>query len=1668
MKVRFTILCAVFLLACSFGVAQDFGNEWIDQNKTYFKIPIGARGIYKIDYNTLLSAGFPMGAVDPRRIQIYHRGVEQSIHLEGQEDASFDPDDYILFYGKKNNGVADSSLYIDKSFQPHTYYNLYSDTTAYFLTWNLIPVNGNRVEVFFENNVGGLPAENYAKTDRVDVLHELYFPGKSTNTYILKTQFDQGEGWTGQWKQEGESIVFNALGDPSFFNSGVPPELEVLLQGVNQQDHLVEVFIGSSASSLRSLGQLAFSNYEFKKAVFALNYTDMTAQGDFIIRVDVLGVSGNNDLAGLSYVRLNHHSTFEVPASGSRLLQLIPNPIDKSYLELQSGSDATLIWDVTNESTPIQINFNNTGGGNLNAIVPNTLSERSLLLNSTAVDIPSIAKVEFRNLTAGMADYIIVSNKALYTPSGAYANPVKAMAGYRASIAGGSYDTLVLEAEEVYNQFNYGEYSPKALFNMTRFFYEPTQDKYLFLIGKSVLINTAVLESSVKFYYRQNPEKFDYKDLVPTAGLPGSDLVYSVGLGTDPNTFEIPTGRLTASSSEQVANYLDKLIEMEDLPYNALWRKNLLHLSGGIRASELQRFEGYVNGFKAIAEDFYFGASTTTQSKSTSSSVEFINIADEVNEGLNLITFYGHSSPSVIDIDIGYVSNPIHGYNNQGKYPAILVNGCNAGQVFSNSFTWGEDWLMTKDKGAIAFIAHSYFGFENSLKRYSESFYATGYADETFISKTIGEIQKEASKRYLASNVVWDLTTTQLQQMILLGDPATNLFGAQKADYEIKNEGLAIKTFDGSEINADVDSLLLEVQIASLGKVPTADVEVQIVRYFPDGTSTTIHTSFGAVLNAELLQFALKNEGKEIAGENRVVVNIDPANKIPEYDIGNNLAEITIFIPKSGTDNVFPLNYGIVNVLNTSLIAQTNDEPFNTRSVLIELDTSYFFNSPYKKSFQLDINKVGAQEVALIDNGTDTLVYYWRSKYAAPNAGEDDNWQRTSFTYIKNGPEGWTQRTPEQFSENVLENLTIGLSGQIEYLTEEVTVSVTTYGNNHPTLGYTDVELLIGGLPYIYETRLCRDNTVNMVAFDQETSAPYLGIFNDFEHQACGRRIQVINNFTHAEVTGGSNYLEAYIDNIKAGDWVLFFSIGQVQYENWSATTLNKLTEIGVTDATLANIKNGEPLILLGKKGAAQGTAIEVVATIDPKEEQEIQMDEIVIGIPSSGFIRSKPIGSAISWAKFENYVRPENAGSSDWEMVVNGKKADNSEDELFRTTNKNTDISSTSALTYPELITKVEYTRENALIPSQLQHWLVEYQIPPEGILLNQIENEVSNVAEGAEVIKNFKFVNISQKSFSDSLSVAYDLVNEEDGSAVSYSKKIQAPLPGDTTAFELSIPTLGLQGPNSLKVFVNPKIQPEQNYDNNLLKLLNNIQVEEDVFNPVIDVAFDGQHIIDGEIVSPKPLISIELKDESKFLFKKDTLGVDFYIKRPCADCVYERLSFKDAKVSWEPASKERGFMIYIQEENLEDGLHYLLVKGEDLKGNSTGEEPFEISFNVVNEKSITNFYPYPNPFSTSVRFVFTLTGDEIPDEIKIQILTVSGRVIREITQDELGALRIGNNLTDYAWDGKDEFGDQLANGVYLYKVFLLSNGQTIKQRNTSADKAFKNGYGKIYLLK
>src|SRR6478736_9666688 len=112
----------------------------------WYKVGVTQTGIQKIDRTFLQNLGVNMNGLDPRRIQVYGNGggmlpqansaprhddlVENAILVAGESDGNFDAGDYVLFYGQGPHTWSPNAA---KTGFSHNY-NIYSDTTFYFIT----------------------------------------------------------------------------------------------------------------------------------------------------------------------------------------------------------------------------------------------------------------------------------------------------------------------------------------------------------------------------------------------------------------------------------------------------------------------------------------------------------------------------------------------------------------------------------------------------------------------------------------------------------------------------------------------------------------------------------------------------------------------------------------------------------------------------------------------------------------------------------------------------------------------------------------------------------------------------------------------------------------------------------------------------------------------------------------------------------------------------------------------------------------------------------------------------------------------------------------------------------------------------------------------------------------------------------------------------------------------------------------------------------------------------------------------------------------------------------------------------------------------------------------------------------------------------------------------
>ncbi|MDH4296230.1 MAG: C25 family cysteine peptidase [Cyclobacteriaceae bacterium] len=1620
---RYFLIIAAFF--CADATAQ-VGNEWINIGQPYFKIPVAKEGIYKLDFMELQVAGFPVGAVDPSRIQLFHRGIEQAIYVEGEGDGQFDPADFIEFYGRKNDGTLDAELYSPASSQPHRLYNLYSDTTSYFLTVGSLP--GKRMVSFFEENTGGLVPETSHTDEKLLLLTTDYSPGIDYGE-IQKTTFDVGEGWTGKRITQNQFEEYTLANIVQREVSGGLPNLELLMVGWGPMQHQGEVYVGAPQ---RLVASFNFTGYEAYRFAQDLAWSDVAADGTLTVRVKVVGVGGQPDRFSVSYIALKYPQRLDISGVVEKTFVLAANPSDKSYVVLENPSPGLRLFDVTDPENPARIGT--TESSTLNAIVPSTSTSRRIYASSLTIT-PVIKPVSFREIIPGQHDYIIISNPLLRKAALGYSDPVKGYAEYRASAEGGGYDTLVVNVQQLYDQFNYGESSPLAIFHFMKFLTNGKLPKYLLLIGKGLDVN---------YQYFRNPNSAafkTFKDFVPSAGVPGADIAYTAGLAGTQSEPAVPTGRIPALKPEDIAAYLDKVKEMEALPHDALWRKDILHLSGGIYADEPQRFKDYMKDFQAIAEDYHLGGRVSALAK-YSTEIQFINVAEQVNSGLNLLTFFGHSSASTTDFEIGYATDPVQGYDNKGKYPVLLMNGCNAGSSFLTYTIFGEDWVTAKDRGAVGFIAHSAYGFVNLLKKYTETFYAVGYQDSVFITRGIGDIQKETARRYMQSTSPSPGNITQVQQMILLGDPAIRLFGATKTDLEINENNISIESFNGQPLTALADSFAVNMIIRNFGLANKGNFRIEIERTLNDNTVIVYDSLYPSVKYSDTISFVI-SKGKETGfGNNSFRVTLDPDNQVPELTKENNMAVKNFFMPLNGTKNLFPVNYAIVNDPEISLAFQTTDLLAGEREFLVELDTANTFDSPYKKQFSVRDTVLARQKMMLL--AADTLAYYWRTKLAG-----DTSWTQSSFTYIENGPTGWAQVDFPQY----LENQTVGLVKDAElkrlnFLESIVTpLSVTTYGSNHPA-PYTDVSVTIANAEYnLYGPGYdCRDNSINLIAFDRKSTVPYTAVQFEWFNRAgrnCGRKPWVINNYIPSQmVTGNNDDIIQYVDNVQAGDSVLIYSIGDAQYSAWPAAARIKLGELGISVSQLDALQDGEPVIILGRKGTPPGTAKFFVTSVSPKDQQALSLPPMTItGGYTAGSMHSTLIGPASHWGAL--LVQPTEIEAVDQvSFEVVGIKLNGNEEVFLDDVTGDQDLSLLDAVEFPYVRITFDAGDETNLTAAQLNKWLVTFLPVPEGLLLYKGDQEQVLLQEGETWRGTYAFENIAETAFVDSLTVRYEVFNQTSRTSQLENLKIKAPLPGEATAFTVQLNTTNKAGLNDVEVYINPRLMPEQYYDNNILQLNDYLNVKRDLRNPVLEVSIDGRLIANGDFVSPDPLILARIWDENKHILKTDTAGVRIFLTYPCglADCAPVPILLTNEEVSWRPATDTSAFEVEFRPKNLIDGEYKLRIEGADARGNRSGVDPYEVTFTVKNESEIIISDPYPNPFKDAVIVNIIISGRTTPEQFDFRIVDVNGQMVSHFESLDLPPFHIGTNTI--SWNGNNNNGNPLPNGIYIYKLSLLLN--------------------------
>jgi len=1668
------------LICLFFGLnglyAQVTGNEWIDYDSPYWRFKIAQNGYFSLSHSQLQTAGFPVDAISPADIQLMAR--EQEVHLEftGSNPEVFQPGDELRFKSKRNDGWLDALVYDEETNQANEAYSLFNDTAMYFLTYN--QSSHLRTAYFSEDNYGDYLPLPYIFTRSRKEYTTNYLFGVQDQNGISLPYYQEGEGWFDAVFGMG-SLVNKDIPTPNSYNGVDAPPGVVYATSASASmasglyNHHLQVGYGINFTLAIDT---IFQDYQLNKLSFSIPANQLGALNTRVTHRSINDLGVASDFQAVSAVEILYaHIT--VVDDDELFYFEVKNLFgqEKAYVQLDiSGmNDARLFIDALD--FPMEIGFTQVEDI-IHFIVPFEGAESIKLcllsqseLTPAPVPVPVSSSGFFAKYSVQQLDsaFLIITHPMLL-PSATNYGAYRQLQGM---------DVLLVNVEELYMQYAAGIWKhPIAIRRFCNHLLEewPSDPSHLFLAGKSI----HEMKISGSLGARNNTSDYA-RNLVPTWGFPSSDLAITSGLGDTFLETAIPTGRIAAESNEQLLEYLNKVVEHE-AHTPKMWQKNILHFGGGGNDSEQQLFAYFLSLYKNISQDTCLGGKVFTFLKDTTDPVQ-INLSDSIqtliDEGVMLMTFFGHASSTGFDQNIDAPEN----YNNQGKYPLLIGNSCYTGNIhLSPSQSASENFVLVPNRGVIGFIAKSDLGQPNYLNEFTLNFYKELFQKK--YGSSIGQCMKYAVQDFQGSNPEPSRINTALT-FSLHGDPSIRMFPSERTDYVVDINDIV---FEPTEVSAQLDSFVVKVAVSNPAKATNRAVGIELIRHYPNGVDSSYSVTLPNVLYRDTAYFTLPIDPINGVGLNQFDVLVDyPFDFIDELDdVGNNIVfNRTLLITSGDLIPAWPFDFAVVPNSTVSLQASTAYVLEPDKLYLFQVDTTDTFDSPWLQAFETN-QSGGVVEWTLPFQLEEARVYYWRC--AANNNNPDDTkWRESSFQYL-NGQEGWGQAHIFQIENNSLNNLDFDRDNRrLNYSIGDISMKCEVYGNpqsSYEALG-TRYQLDLD----VQDYSGCGNTPALMVAvIDSVSLQPWETNFdganpqNDFGNQmACSysrNRTEKYFIFRQNNAQELQGFEDMITNHIPDGAYLLIYSWVYANYDGWEQNypgVFDVFQNLGSSQIGVA--QDSVPFIFFTKMGHPETTQ-ELYGTFD---NEYLVMEQYLTGTSGLGKMTTPLIGPSLAWENvlWSGVEANENAGDSTQTSAL-GITNSGLEIPLFQ----NGDLSGSediSALApvqfYPFLKLSKELTDAQNLTAPIFKSWHVLYETAPE-VALNPQEGLLlpsDTVQEGEIISFAMAIENISNKAM-DSLLVSY-WIEDDSGIPHFLAYPVQAPLlSGEILLDTISISTVGKIGLNHIWIEVNPfnaitglTDQPEQHHFNNIASFP--LRVLSDQINPVLDVTFDGIHILNGDIVSAAPEIAILLEDENPwFLLNEaaDTSLFKVFLNGPDMD---ERLLRFSDELLFEPAINQNNrSMVLYRPQFMKDGVYRLRVQARDKSGNASGKIDYQISFEVITRPGITEVLNYPNPFSTNTRFVFTITGTEVPDEMKIQIMTVGGRVVREILGYELGSLHVGRNLTEYRWNGTDEYGDRLANGVYLYRVVARLNGEDLEMRSTEVSEFFNRGFGKMVLMR
>lgn len=774
MKYITSFICACLFLAQHYSQAQSFASSSVLGTGTWYKIGTTQRGIYKIDYNFLKDAGVDVDNINPKNIQLYGNvgGMlpqansttriddlqENSIWVAGQDDGSFDANDYILFYTQ--GAVAWNYNNVTKLFE-HTQ-NIYSDSVFCFLT--IGNGEGKRVQ----------SQENLSTTAQTLTTYDAYQVYEKDERTIL----EQGSGreWYGEifdfetdqsFTFETNGIVANtSLTLTSFVmgRSALDTKFTVSLNGVS---------LGTQLISAQPTGTYDVKGINNVKD-FTLNTNQLSGLDQLTANL-VYDKNGGSSSGYLNYLRLNYQRQLQLYNAQTTFRSVASLSQATTTFSVANVNNSTIIWDISNPLHPVNQPYTlSSSTAKFGASTATTLKEFVVFQGSDFPAPESINAIANQNLHA-----LAPANLLIITPD-VFLSEAERLAEFRRTNDGLSVN--VVKLSQVYNEFSSGKQDVTALRDFARMFYlrDSQVFKYLLLFGDAsydykdrVTNNTnfvPIYESRESLHPILSHSSDDYFGFFEASE--GDWKETSQG----DHTLEIGIGRLPVKTTDEAKAVVDKLIAYANKQPNlGNWRNqvvfvaddgdvNIHQLDADVLAESVRTNHKAFNVSKLFLDAF---EQVSTPNGELAPSLQEA-VTQNVEKGALIVNYTGHGG------EIGWAEEKllnvpqINDWANYDNLPLFVTATCEFGRYDDPLRVSGAEYVLLNAKGGgVGLITTTRPVYSSTNFLLSKAFYAEVFEPVNGEMPRLGDLMIKTKNNSLNGAIN--------RNFALLGDPSLRL-----------------------------------------------------------------------------------------------------------------------------------------------------------------------------------------------------------------------------------------------------------------------------------------------------------------------------------------------------------------------------------------------------------------------------------------------------------------------------------------------------------------------------------------------------------------------------------------------------------------------------------------------------------------------------------------------------------------------------------------------------------------------------------------------------------------------------------------------------------------------------------------------------------------------------